>query len=443
VQALDRFINLSFLGQPYGLRNKTGLSYYDNLFHLFKDTIEDIKEIGMGIMNLTREELDIRLERFCYAMNNTHQGWDTAIILSKVNQYYLTGTMQDGVLFIKNDGKALYFVRRSFERAKNESPLDMIYPMNSYRDAMAVVGDDLGHVFIEKEIVTLAIIERLQKTFHIQSTGSLDKTILMVRAIKSPYELYWMESSGKTHCDFLTNVVPGMLREGMSEAELVGELFNSMIKLGYHGVSRFSMFQTEMVVGQVGFGESSLYPTSFDGPGGAMGMSAAVPIVGSRERKLKKGDLVFVDIGFGKNGYHSDKTQVYCFGAQPSDEAAKAHRACIDVQRRLADMLKPGMIPSQIYMKVLEELSEDFKQNFMGFDKRQAKFFGHGIGLHVDEWPVIANGCHDPLLENMALALEPKKGIAGVGMVGVEDTFIVAPDGGRCITGGGKDIIIV
>ena len=53
-------------------------------------------------------------------MNNTHQSWDTAIILSKINQYYLTGTMQDGILFIKNDGKTLYFVRRSYERAKED-----------------------------------------------------------------------------------------------------------------------------------------------------------------------------------------------------------------------------------------------------------------------------------------------------------------------------------
>ncbi len=46
-------------------------------------------------------------------------------------------------------------------------------------------------------------------------------------------------------------------------------------------------------------------------------------------------------------------------------------------------------------------------------------------------------------MENMAFALEPKKGIADFGMVGVEDTFIVTPQGGRCITGGGRDIIVV
>lgn len=41
------------------------------------------------------------------------------------------------------------------------------------------------------------------------------------------------------------------------------------------------------------------------------------------------------------------------------------------------------------------------------------------------------------------IALEPKKGIANVGMVGVEDTYVVTPQGGRCITGRGSDIIVI
>ncbi len=393
--------------------------------------------------DLTKEELAGRLTRFCDAMDEAFSDWDTAVILSKVNQYYLTGTMQDGMLLIKNSREPYYFVRRSFERAQDESPLTCLYPMNSYRDAAAIAGSNLGRTFMETEIVTLAITERMKKYFQIDNIGSLDKALLSVRSVKSPYELEWMRRSGAAHADILEKVVPLLLREGMSEAELVGELFDKMIKRGYHGLSRFSMFQTEMVVGQVGFGESSLYPTSFDGPGGARGISAAAPIVGSRERKLKKGDLVFVDIGFGENGYHSDKTQIYCFGCEPSDEVVRAHRDCIDVQSRLADMLKPGAIPSQIYNTVLGELDEEFKRNFMGFGNRRAKFFGHGVGLHVDELPIITNGYNIPLAENMVIALEPRKGIDCVGMVGVEDTYIVTPSGGQCITGGGRDIIIV
>jgi Xaa-Pro dipeptidase len=393
--------------------------------------------------DITKEELGNRLSKFYKAMNVAHPDWDTAIIMSKVNQYYFFGTMQDGMLIIKRNEKVYYFVRRSFKRAKDESPLSDIYNMESYSDAAQLIGSDCKNTYMETEIVTLGMIERLKKYFKIDEIGSLDKVILSVRAIKTPYELKWMECSGQVHHNFLQNIVPPLLKEGMNEADFVAELYEKMIKHGYHGVSRFSMFQSEMVVGQVGFGESSLYPTSFNGPGGAYGMCPAVPFVGSRERKLKKGDLVFVDIGFGMNGYHSDKTQVYIFGGKPTDEMKKAHKACIEVQACLAGLLKPDAIPSEIYNTVMSELDDNFKQNFMGFGSRQVKFLGHGVGLHIDEYPVIANGFKSPLAENMVIALEPKKGIANVGMVGVEDTYIVTSDGGRCITGGGSDIVLV
>ncbi len=393
--------------------------------------------------NPTKTELENRLAAFCKAMDAEHPDWDTALIVSKVNQYYFTGTMQDGLLMIQRGGKAYYFVRRSLERAREESPLADLYAMESYRDAAAIAGAACGSTYLETEVATIGILERLKKHFTIDSIGSLDRTLLFVRAVKSPYELAWAEYSGKRHHELLTNVVPALLKEGMSEADLVGALYEQMIRYGYQGISRFAMFQTEMVVGQLGFGENSLYPTSFDGPGGARGLCPAAPLGGSRQRTLKKGDLVFVDIAFAVNGYHSDKTQVYQFGGRPAEGTVKAHRACMEVQKRLAERLLPGAAASALYQDTMQGLPEDFKQNFMGFGSRRVKFLGHGIGLHIDEMPVIAKGFDIPLAENMLLALEPKKGIAGVGMVGVEDTYVVTPEGGRCITGGGSDIILV
>ena len=79
----------------------------------------------------------------------------------------------------------------------------------------------------------------------------------------------------------------------------------------------------------------------------------------------------------------------------------------------------------------------------MGFKGRKVKFLGHGIGLHIDETPVIAKGFDEPLVENMVIAVEPKKGMAGIGMVGVEDTYVISSGGARCITGGGSEIITV
>jgi Xaa-Pro dipeptidase len=220
-------------------------------------------------------------------------------------------------------------------------------------------------------------------------------------------------------------------------------MYDQMLKEGHHGVARFGMFDTEIIIGHIAFGESSLYPTSFNGPGGNYGMSPAVPIIGNRKRKLRKGDLVFIDIGFGVDGYHTDKSLNYTFGFEPGKALLKEHQACLDIQSRLAEQLKPGAIPSALYENIMNSLPPAFLKNFMGYGNRQVKFLGHGIGLTIDEIPVIAKGFDLPLEENMVMALEPKKGIEKAGVVGIENTFIVTPQGGQCITGFSKGLVPV
>jgi Xaa-Pro aminopeptidase len=133
----------------------------------------------------------------------------------------------------------------------------------------------------------------------------------------------------------------------------------------------------------------------------------------------------------------------YMFGKKQPQEVMDMHYRCVDIQNDIASMLRPGEIPSVIYQTIMDGLDEDFKRNFMGYKERCVKFLGHGIGLLIDEMPVIAKGFDDPLVENMTLAVEPKKGIKDVGMVGIENTFIVTPHGGECITGDNTGLIPV
>ncbi len=359
---------------------------------------------------LTKRELENRVKRLCVKATEKYPDWDTIIILGRVNQYYFTGTMQDGILIIKNGGKLMYFARRSYERAKIESPLsDCIYPMGKYSDAAEVCGKLFGNTLLETDIATIEVLERLKNQFEIDRIYPIKKILSEVRAIKSQYELDAIREAGKRHKHLLEEVVPSILREGMSEVELSAELFEKMLKLGHQGVSRFNSYQTEMIIGQIAFGVNSLYPTNFDGPGGMKGLSPAVPLFGSSKTLLKKGDLVFIDVGFCIEGYHSDKTQVYMFGGKPSDEVQKIHRQCVEIQKKTAALLKPGNIPSEIYSSIIGGLDSSFLENFMGFGDRVARFLGHGVGLHVDELPVIAKGFDNPIKENMVFAIEPKR----------------------------------
>ncbi len=388
-------------------------------------------------------ELNSRLERFRREMDWANPGWEISVIFSKINQYYFTGTMQEGFLFIPRDDNAVFWVRRSFERALNESLFPLIQPMESFRDARAVFDKLPDTVYLETEIVPIALLQRFQKHFPFTVIKPLDLQISAVRAVKSDYELSLMEQSGKIHQRVLEEIVPSMLKEGINEADFASELYTIMVKEGHHGVSRFAMFDTQAVLGQIGFGESSIYPTAFNGPGGNYGLSPAVPMIGSHDRKLKYGDLVFVDIGCGVEGYHTDKTLIYMFGKPLPEEAIKAHYQCVDVQNRIASLLKPGAVPSDIYKMIIGDLSAEFLENFMGYGNRKVKFLGHGIGLTIDELPVIAEGFDEPLKENMVFALEPKKGIKDIGLVGIENTFIVTPEGGKCITGTNPGLIEV
>jgi Xaa-Pro aminopeptidase len=215
-----------------------------------------------------------------------------------------------------------------------------------------------------------------------------------------------------------------------------------MVKEGHQGLIRFGGFN-EMLLGQIGFGTSSLSPTCTDTPGGVSGMHPSVPQMGCRERKLGKGDLVVIDIGCGYNGYQTDKTLSYMFGRPIPDDARGEHERCVEIQDTMASMLKPGAIPSEIYRTIMAGLEPAFLKNFMGFGDRRVKFLGHGIGLWIDETPVIAEGFDEPLEEGMVFALEPKKGMPDVGLVGIENTFVVTPQGGRPLTGKSRGLVEV
>jgi Xaa-Pro aminopeptidase len=393
-------------------------------------------------MKVPLTELTDRLNRFRARMDKTQPGWELAAITDKIPLYYFTGTMQDGLLLIPQDGDAVFWVRQSYERAADESLFPDIRKMRSYRDIAAGMGRLPSAVYLETDLVPLSQLKRMQKHLPFTDVRPVDGEVSAVRAVKSRYELALMEHAGKIHRRVLEDQVPGMLTEGIDEITFYCDLYSRMMKEGHQGIIRFGGFN-EMVLGEIGFGTSTICPVCVDTPGGVAGMHPSVPQMGNPERKLRAGDLVVVDIGCGYKGYQTDKTMSYMFRKPIPDHAIEAHFRCVDLQDELASMLRPGAIPAELYRTVMAGLEPEFLKNFMGFGEHRVKFLGHGIGLWIDETPVIAEGFDEPLEEGMVIALEPKKGIPKVGLVGIENTFAVTPQGGRSLTGKNRGLIEV
>ncbi len=397
-----------------------------------------------------RAELERRHERCRAALAQVAPAAGGLLVFSRLNVYYLTGTWGAGVLWLPRAGEPVLLVRRAIERARMESALGTIAPFRSFRDvpaALAEAGAPLpATAAAEMGGISWALGRSLAE--HLAGTELVpgDRALGMARAVKSPWELAWMRSAGADHNRCLTQLAPLQIGPGMTEREIAHALWQAVFSAGHQGLLRMENYGEEIFLGHVASGENANYPSVFNGPVGLRGEHPAIPHMGSPEKRWVRGEPLVCDIGFVRAGYHTDKTQVYWAGHRDAipERAAAAHRFCIDVQAWIAERLRPGAIPSELAAHCFAWAErEGWAEGFMALGGNKVRFLGHGIGLAIDELPVIAKGFDAPLEEGVTLAVEPKLGIAGLGMVGVENTFEVTAGGGRCLTGDAFDIICV
>ena len=379
-------------------------------------------------------ELEARLERFRRAMDAAHPGWEMAAVNHKVAMYYFTGTIQEGVLLIRPQD-AVFWVRRSFERACNESHFSDIRPMHSFREAVAFYGSAPKVMYVETKKATLDWERMLHKYFAFEELGSFDSVLQDLRMVKSEYELKQMEQSGAIHETVLDIVAPKLIHGGISEAQLAIALYSEMVQRGSHGTARFNQALGEEAVGIASFGKSGLVRTGFDGPGGTDGTCIAVQSIGNAFRKLQPGRLVYLDIPCGFDGYHTDKTVVYYYGDLAKDEQSKhlmeAQQRCLELEQEVVRLMVPGEPIENLYLRTMDKFDNIYGDAFMN----GGKFLGHSIGLVMDEAPAIAKGFKQPLQPGMTFAVEPKIALPGLGMVGTENTYVVTEKGARSLTG--------
>ena len=107
----------------------------------------------------------------------------------------------------------------------------------------------------------------------------------------------------------------------------------------------------------------------------------------------------------------------------------------------MAAAAKPGISCESLYQLAIDRVTKaGFADCFMG-TKQQAKFIGHGIGLEINEAPVLAPRIKQELEPGMVFALEPKIVVPGVGPVGIENSWAVTVDGVEKLTTAPEEII--
>lgn len=399
---------------------------------------------------LSSQELDLRQQSVRKHLRTIAPDATGLLVFSRVDIYYLSGTLGNGILWLPQEGEAVLMVRKGLERCQLESPLTHIVPFKSYSDLPALCaacGSGLqGRVAAQMSALPWSLATMLQTRLPGCTFVPGDQALVLARSVKSPWELQKMRLAGARHHDALTRILPPLLHPGMTEREIAHVSWQVFFQQGHGGQNRLGNYGEDVFLGHIAAGNNGNYPSHFNGPLGLKGEHPAIPFMGYAGSVWQNHSPLALDIGFVLEGYHTDKTQLYWAGSPASlpDALRRAQDACLRIQRVAAEALRPGAIPSQIWQQARQQAAADgFEEGFMGLGGNKVQFLGHGIGLVIDEYPVLASRFDAPLQEGMVLAIEPKIGIDGCGMVGAEDTFVVTPSGGQCITGSPQDIICI
>ncbi len=334
------------------------------------------------------------------------------LILQNIDRYYFTGTLQDGIIWLPTAGEPTFWVRRSCERARLESPLSNIrpQPLSSTEfktELAAVIPTQPIKIGMELDVVPAQLLTRIRRLLP-DSVEILDASPLIrkVRARKTPYEIACIRGAAAI-MDKVMLYASTIIREGMSEIELMAELEHQARRLGHLGIVRMRGFNNELFFGHILTGSESARRGYLDSPTNGLGLSPSFS-QGAGHSLIQRGMPISIDFMVNYEGYLADLTRMFSLGTPPAS-IRDAHAKLLTLNRELVNLLKPGIKSGIIFSKALEIAADlGFTDYFLGYGPDKVSFVGHGVGLEVDEFPFISRNNEMVLEKDMVVALEPK-----------------------------------
>lgn len=347
------------------------------------------------------------------------------LITSNVNLYYVSGRVFNGLCYLPAQGDPLFFVRRPV----GLTGAGVVYIRKP--EDIGTYFQEHGIVFpktllLETDSISHNEYLRYEAIFHPESVLNGTAVLRGARNIKTPWEIEQIRCSGILHGEVYQSI-PSLYRPGMTDIELSIEIERQSRLKGSLGIFRIFGQSMEIFMGSLLAGDNADTPSPYDFAMGGAGQNPSLP-VGGNGTPLKEGTAVMVDLGGNFTGYMTDMSRVFSVG-KLSELAYKAHDCSLAIQAAIESSAREGVPAKQLYDTAMAIATRaELADYFMGYTQK-AGFVGHGIGIEINEGPVLAPRSKDILCEGMVFALEPKFVIPGVGAVGIENSFAVGKNG--------------
>lgn len=373
-------------------------------------------------------ESDLRISKVRREM--ALAGADALLIADNTNLYYLCGAVYRGYVYVPAQGRCIMFVIRPIDLKGD----DLVYVRKPEQIPEELERLGLGlpaRLGLELDDLSYSDVERLRAAMSPKRVCNASTVMRRARMVKTEREIALIHEDGLKQAAAYKKI-PRIYKEEMTDVEFQIEVERLLRLEGCLGFYRTSGRLMEINMGSVLNGDNADSPTPYDFAVGGGGVDLSLP-VGADGRTMRPGTTVMVDMCGNFNGYQSDMTRVWSIGSLDGF-AAKCHECSRKILRTLEKIATPGVAVADLYHKAKEIVeAEDLLNYFMGHIQK-APFIGHGVGIQLNELPVITPRSKDVLAENMVIAIEPKFVVPKVGAVGVENTYRVTPSGLECLT---------
>lgn len=372
-------------------------------------------------------------------------GIDGALLLQKVSLYYFSGTDQDAHLWVPSSSSpCLLMVRKSVERAIMDGVIPHTVPLTSFRYLPDLIRENTGgipqKIGLELDVLPVNIFRIYERVFAGCELVDISTHVRKVRMVKSPYEISFIRKAADL-ADKLCRCFPRFLEASETEMDLAVKAETFYRAQGHPGLVRTRTFNMESTYGHIMAGASSTLPSATPGPTGGRG-AGPFASQGAAWVEIASHVPILVDYASSAEGYLSDQARIFSKG-KLSEKFHRAHRVMIEVQDAIEENGKPGTLVSDLYKLASKIVGRaGLSEGFMGHPQ-PVPFVGHGLGLELDEWPVIGPHSDHILEQGMVVALEPKVVFPGEGVVGIENTFQVKARGMDKLNRFPEDIVVV
>lgn len=376
--------------------------------------------------------MEKRIETLQRAISKS--SWAGALINCSRDLFYYSGTTIPSWLAVTPLDYRL-FVRGDIDMARSHTPLaqDKIVESRKLQDTAEFLKAGAPSVIAtELDVMTVSQLKSFRKIFPNTEFADISPVVLEQRKIKEKREIELLkEACAVVHMGHVR--VLETLKEGMTELELSAEVEDAHRRGGHEGIFFIRLPDFYMSRGPIASGPNLLNNTGVVYSITGTGFTPSMP-AGPSRRRIARGEAIVIDIPVMVNGYHADQTRTYVLGPAPAGMKSM-YNDLKSIADEMIDKIRPGITSGEICRLALARAGQlgraDQFQSF-GPGKR-SRLIGHGIGVELNEPPIIMENDPGRIEEGCVIALDIHMLDQALGVVKLEDMVVVGQSGNEIL----------